>query len=167
MLSEIFSPNRIILDLESATKTDVFGELIEKLDLSVSEYDRQKLLDAVFIRENKMSTNIQPGLAVPHGYCSNVQGVVGAIGFHRTGIEYDYTMLENQSDVPDAAASEPDKDQSKNPVHMFFMLLMDESSREQHLQVFGRLLDLFKSPLFSEIQKAKTPQEAYDLLCCF
>ena len=147
MLSEVFNPSRIKLDLESISKTDVFGELIETIALPDSEFDRQELLDAVTLRESKMNTHILPGVAVPHGYCATVQGIIGAIGFSRTGIEYDCS--------------------DRDPVHLFFMLLMDESSREQHLQVLSRLMELFNSAAFAGIRKAESPQEVYDLLCGF
>jgi len=148
MLSEIFDPRRIKLDLESTTKADVFEELIETITDENSEFDRRELLDAVTMRESKMATIIKPGIAIPHGYSHTINGIIGAIGFSRAGIEYD----------------EVDRD----PVHLFFMLLMDESSREQHLQVFGHLWDLLNSAAFSdEIRKLRTAQEVYSLLSRF
>ena len=147
MLNEIFDPGRIKLDLESTTKTDVFGELIETIALSDCEFNRQDLLEAVTLRENKMSSIIMPGVAIPHGYSTTVQGIIGVIGFSREGIEYDKL--------------------DRNPVHLFIMLLMDESSRDRHLQVLSRLLELLNSAAFAGIQKAETPQEVYKLLCSF
>ena len=147
MLNEVFDPSRIKLDLESTTKIDVLGELIETIALPAAEFSRQELLDAVVLRESKMSTNIMRGVAVPHGYCPAIKGIVGAIGFSRTGIKYDSF--------------------DRDPVHLFFMLLMDESSQEKHLCVLNRLLELFNSTAFSEIWKAQTPQEVYDLLCSY
>ena len=144
MLSEIFTPRHIKLDLESTTKNDVFEELIGTIAAPDSEFDHRELLDAVTMREEKMNTIVLPGVAVPHGYCRNVKGIIGAIGFSRTGIEYDNS--------------------DQNPVHLFFMLLMDESSREQHLQVLSHLLELINSPAFSEIRETGTPQAVYNLL---
>lgn len=144
MLKEVFNPSRIKLDLESTTKTGVFGELIGTIALPNSEFDRQKLLDAVTERESKMSTNILPGIAIPHGYCSSVPNIIGAIGVSRAGIEYD----------------------NKNPVHLFFMLFMGEKSREKHLQVLSELWELLNTRAFAGIRKAKSPEEVYDLLCC-
>ena len=148
MLSEIFTPTHIKLDLESTTKADVFEELIETIADDNAEFDRQELLEAVTMRENKMATIIKPGIAIPHGYSRTISGIIGAIGFSRAGIEYDQIDCD--------------------PVHLFFMLLMDESSREQHLQVFGHLWDLLNSAAFSdEIRKLRTPQEVYSLLSRF
>jgi mannitol/fructose-specific phosphotransferase system IIA component (Ntr-type) len=50
------------------------------------------------------------------------------------------------------------------PVYSVFMLLMGESSRERHLRVLSRLLDLLNSESFAVIQAAKSPREVYDIL---
>jgi len=164
MLNSIFDPGRIKLNLEATTKTDAFAELIETIVVSYSDIDRQELLEAVELRESKMNTNILPGVAVPHGYCPNVHGIIGAVGFSRKGIEFDNVEQSSQSlskgqefrkiDVP-----------LGNRVHLFFLLLMDESSREQHLYVLSRLLEFLNSSAFGGIREAKTPQEVYGLLC--
>jgi mannitol/fructose-specific phosphotransferase system IIA component (Ntr-type) len=44
---------------------------------------------------------------------------------------------------------------------------MDESSREQHLRVLGRLLEMINSAAFGEIRGIESPQEIYSLLCRF
>ena len=145
MLGEIFDPRRINMNLMSRTKIDVLGELVETVKETDSALDKQEMLNAITMRENKMNTIILPGVAIPHGYCTTVHGIIGAIGFSRMGIEFDQ--------------------ESREPVHLFFMLLMDESSREKHLRVFGRLLEVLNSAALSEIQKIATPQELYNLLC--
>ena len=144
MLSEVFSPERIKLNLESTTKTEAFEELVETIAVSGSEFDSQELIDAVNLRENKMNTIIMPGVALPHGYCSGIQGIIGAIGFSGAGIKYD--------------------SQDGKPVHVFIMLLMDQSSREHHLQVLSRLLEMLNSAVFSAIRNAATPEEVYSLI---
>jgi mannitol/fructose-specific phosphotransferase system IIA component (Ntr-type) len=141
-LSDIFGQDRIKLDLESKTKDGVFEELVETITELHPEYDRDEMLEALISRENRMNTAILPGIAVPHGYYNAVGGIVGAIGFSRTGIGYD----------------------SSEPVHAVFMLLMDKSSRERHLLVLSRLLELFNSNFFTAIRSAKSPVEVYDIL---
>ena len=147
MLNEIFDTSRINLDLESTTKTGVFTELIGTIALPDSDFNRQELFDAVILRESKMNTNILPGIAVPHGYCKIDKGAVGAIGFSREGIQYDSG--------------------SRNLVHLFFMLLMDEKSREKDLYILSRLLALLDSEAFAGIRNAKTPSDVYDVLSGF
>ena len=147
MLSEFFHNNRIKLDLESRTKDGVLVELVEIITGSCSDYNKQELLEAVASREGKMTTIIMPGIAVPHGYCNTVRGIIGAIGFSREGIEFD------ESDT--------------SPVHLFFILVMDESSRELNLKVFTRILEMLHSTDLNQISGMASPQELYDLLCRF
>jgi mannitol/fructose-specific phosphotransferase system IIA component (Ntr-type) len=141
-LSDTFGRERIKLDLEGRTKDQVFEELIDVIAESRPEYERREMLDAVILRENLMNTAILPGVAVPHGYYSAVRGIVGALGFSRTGIEYG----------------------SGEPVHAVFMLFMDKLSQERHLGVLSRLLDLLNSKSFAAIQAAENLREVYDVL---
>jgi len=157
MLSDIFNPARIKLNLEGITKTDVFEELIGTFAGSYPEYNSKELLKAVNLRENKMNTVILPGVAVPHGYCTTIDGIMGAIGFSPAGIEYNSPV---QKPVPGEAFL-------RQPVHLFFMLFMDESSQEKHLLVLSRLMDLFNSDAFARIRSMEAPGEVYDLLRCF
>jgi len=145
MLDVIFDPRRINMNLMSRTKSDVLGELVESIKKTDSALDRQELLNAITMRENKMTTIILPGVAVPHGYCSAVHGIIGAVGFSRGGVEFDT--------------------ECRDPVHLFFMLLMDESSCEQHLRVLGRLLEMINSATLNEIRGIESSQEIYELLC--
>ena len=144
MLSDIFRPACIKMNLEGTTRDEVFEELVDIIAVSEPKYKRQKMLEAVITRENKMNTVIFPGIAVPHGYYSGVSGVIGAIGFSREGVEQDYP--------------------GKTPVHLYFMLLMDDKSREHHLQVFIRLLNLIKSPAFEELRRKGNPEDLYNLI---
>lgn len=144
-LSDIFRRELIKLDLESKTKDEVFEELVEAIAGLYPEYDRQEMLETVISRENKMNTAILPGIAVPHGYYNAACGIIGAMGFSRSGIEYD----------------------SLEPVHSVIMLLMDESSREYHLRVLNSLLELLNSQSFAMIQTAGSPQEVHDILYRF
>lgn len=155
MLYEVFSPQRIKLDLEAKTKIDVFEELVKTMASPDSVLDEQALVEAVELRESKMNTIIQPGVAVPHGYSSAVNGIIGAIGFSPAGIEYSIFKREHLPKSETALAK---------PVHLFFLLLMDESSRERHLRVLSRLLELLKSPAFFKIQGTESPEEVYNLL---
>jgi len=164
MLNVIFNPDRIKLNLESTTKTDVFVELIETIAVSHAEFDRQELLEAVKFRESKMNTNILPGVAVPHGYCPTVHGIIGALGFSKQGIEFESGEQESQLRSSNQKINKIEVPLA-NRVHLFFLLLMDESSREQHLYVLSRLLEFLNSTTFGGIREAKTTQDVYRLLC--
>jgi mannitol/fructose-specific phosphotransferase system IIA component (Ntr-type) len=144
-LSDIFRRELIKVDLESKTRDEVFEELVETIIAAYPKFNRQELVDAIRARENRMNTAILPGVAVPHGYCGAVGGIIGALGFSRAGIDYD----------------------CREPVHSVVMLLMDNASPERHLRVLSRLLELLNSRAFAAIQAAASSQEVYDLLYRF
>jgi mannitol/fructose-specific phosphotransferase system IIA component (Ntr-type) len=75
---------------------------------------------AINDRENKMSTGIGSGIAIPHGYSRTISTIAGAIGISKAGIEYD--SLDHK------------------PVHLMIMLVMGEASRENHLSVLNKVL---------------------------
>jgi mannitol/fructose-specific phosphotransferase system IIA component (Ntr-type) len=144
LLSEVFDIQHIKLNLESETKDKAFEELAETIVIQRPELDREEILEAVTLRENQSNTAVLPGVAVPHGYCHSFNGIVGAIGISPAGILY--------------GAGDP------ATVHCIFMVLMGESSRENHLRILGRLLNLFNSQELPGIQTAESPREIYDIL---
>jgi mannitol/fructose-specific phosphotransferase system IIA component (Ntr-type) len=147
LLNEVFDKEHIKLNLESSTKYEAFWELIDTISLFCPQLDRKEMYEAVAAREKQLNTAIMPGIAVPHGYCRTLSGIVGAIGISRTGIAYD----ENGG----------------KPVHCIFMILMGEADREKHLRILSRLLNLIQSQDISKIQSAKNVQEIRDILCRF
>ena len=89
ILGQVFSLESIKVDLQSDNKDEVFEELVEKLLEVCPGLDRNKVLDALIEREQKMSTGIFPGIAVPHARTDMVDRVHGVIGISKKGIDYD------------------------------------------------------------------------------
>ena len=146
MFSEIFPVSNIIVDLESEDKDELFEELVEVLVSAHPEINRAEAMSALKERENKMSTGIMPGIAVPHAISTTVKGVVGAIGISRNGIDYD--SLDGK------------------PVHVVFMLLFSPDETERHLQIMKQFAGLLQyQDLCNDLIKKQTPEEIYDLIC--
>ncbi|AEE17127.1 PTS sugar transporter subunit IIA [Treponema brennaborense] len=148
ILGQVFDPKSVNISLESTDKDEVFEELVESLVAVQPGLNRAEALAAVQEREAKLSTGIGRGVAVPHGICSGVSGVKGAIGISRGGIEYDSL--------------------DKAPVRIIFMLLSGRDECEYHLQVIKRLAQILEDPSFVDIILSKTtPQDVYDTLVRF
>ncbi|MDR0403502.1 MAG: PTS sugar transporter subunit IIA [Treponema sp.] len=145
LLAEVFNKNLIKLDLESRDKDAVFDELVGEILAVKPELDGEEILAAIHDRELKMVTSVAPGVAVPHGYFRGLNGIIGALGFSRRGIEYG--------------------SRDNKPVHLVFMVLLGEGARERHLHVLSRILTFVKSGALSYIGEAESPQKAYDILC--
>ena len=145
-LKQIFSPSSIILNLESTDKDELFEEMVEAVHTFKPEINREEALTSIRERESKMSTGIMHDVAVPHGSCSSIDGVVGAIGISRKGIDYDAL--------------------DKAPVHFVFMLLSNVEETEKHLSALKLLASVLQSPEFiKEIFVKETPQDVYNVLC--
>lgn len=146
LLSKVFNPKAVNIDLQSEDKDEVFEELIEEFVNVNPSLDRTAVLNAVQEREAKMSTGIMPSIAVPHGKTDAVKEVCGAIGVSRTGIDYD--ALDGK------------------PVHLIFMLLSSPENSELHLRVLKRLARILEKPKFYNALMEQTSSDAvYDLIC--
>jgi mannitol/fructose-specific phosphotransferase system IIA component (Ntr-type) len=144
LLSDVFDIRTIKPVLKSTTKRGVFKELIEALRVVYPALDRDTSLRAIQDREHKLNTSIAPRVAVPHGYYLGIDGIVGALGFSETGI--DYGAPDNQ------------------PVYGVFLLLMGDASREKHLGVLHEIMDLINSGGLERLQRAGSPEEIHRML---
>jgi mannitol/fructose-specific phosphotransferase system IIA component (Ntr-type) len=145
ILADVFDKRLIKLDLESTDKDAVFEELAGEISAVKPELRKAETLAAIRDREAKMNTSIASGVALPHGYFPGLNGVIGALGFSRGGIDYGAN--------------------DHKPVHLVFMLLLGEGAREHHLRVLSRIATFVRSGALSYIGEAETPQKVYDILC--
>jgi len=140
-LYEIFTPDLIKIGLEAEDKDEAFEELVDHYCKTKNTSVRDKLLEALWDRESKMSTGIQKGIALPHGKSEVMENVRGILGISRKGIDYD--ALDNQ------------------PVYLLFMLLAPKADSEEHLRILKRLAELLDNPQFyTELLAQNDPQSA-------
>lgn len=146
ILGQVFNEKAIKLNLESEEKDEVLEEMVELLVSVYPSLNRDEILESVISRESKMSTGIKTAIAVPHGKTDAIEGVVGAIGISRTGIDYD--SLDGK------------------PVHLVFMMLSSKGDCEYHLRVLRHLSQVMDSKSFYEdIINQTTAQGVYATLC--
>jgi PTS system fructose-specific IIC component/PTS system nitrogen regulatory IIA component len=134
-LQDLFPPARIKCRLEAEDKAEVFEELV---DLLVSQYrldSRDAILEAIRRREEKMSTGIKRGIAIPHAKTPFTKGVIGVLGISPQGI--DYESLDGK------------------PVHVLFLLVSSEEDAGSHLAVLKKIALLVESPdFYDQVMKA-------------
>ena len=146
VLGSIFSPSQIKVDLESRDKDELFEELVEVFVARNPRVSRSALLDAIRDREDKQSTGIMRGIAIPHGQLDGISSVKGVIGISREGIDYD--SLDG------------------NPVHLVFMLFSSCSSCSFHLGVLQRVATLLQDPEFyPAVLDQPTSEGVYSTIC--
>jgi PTS system fructose-specific IIC component/PTS system nitrogen regulatory IIA component len=146
LLQQVFTPGRIKVGLESEEKDELFEELVEIVASHDNRsFPRAAVLASIREREEKMSTGIKKGIALPHGKTEGVNSLVGAIGISRKGI--DYSALDGE------------------PVYLVFLLVSSPAESELHLRALKRLARLLDDPAFyTELVAAESPERAYQIV---
>jgi mannitol/fructose-specific phosphotransferase system IIA component (Ntr-type) len=141
-LSDLLSPARIKLDLESTDRESVLHELVNHIpELAQQPESRHTLLRALQEREQLHSTAIGDGIALPHSRNALV-GLVDrslvVFGRHAEGIPYG---------APDAL-----------PARLFFLVVAPTVT--QHLAILARLIRLLRDPkLRQSLQTADSAEK--------
>ena len=147
VLSELLSPAAINLDLKSADREPVLGELVNQIpQLAKQPEARQTLLRALQEREQLHSTGIGDGIALPHSRNALVGLVdqpIMVFGRHKQGIPYDAI--------------------DSVPARLFFLLVAPTVT--QHLAILARLGRLLRdSRLRQNLLTADKPERVIALI---
>lgn len=138
-LSAILKPERTV-HLHCTTKEAVLNQLIDLFT------DIPELADAVFKREQLMSTGIGLSIAVPHVRLNSVNELHMAFGVNRTGIS-DYESLDNE------------------PVRIIVLIVAGRDQHTHYLQTLSRVSRLLKNSLIREqLFESKSSEEIYRIV---
>ena len=127
-LMEILSGKSIIVGLKGQSKQEILEELVDALEVGDKITDREKVLEAVFQREEIMSTGIGHGIAIPHGKSEYVKELGGVLGIKTEGVEFD--SLDGQ------------------PTFIFFLLVSPMDVSGPHIKALARISRLLKGEDF-------------------
>jgi fructose-specific phosphotransferase system IIA component len=132
-LKHVLTEDVIELDLKGSGKQEIIEELLDILMRTGKVSDREDALAQLLAREQKMSTGIQFGVAIPHAKTRAVKELVACIGIKREGV--DFAALDGkQSDLFIMTLSST----NRTGPHVQFlaeisMVLKDEQARERIL----------------------------------
>lgn len=144
MLTSLFAPDAVALDLTGPTQDAVLAELVALLELDLADSSLlQKMLKR---RESLGSTGVGRGVAIPHTRCALVGGLRLAFGRLPAGIPW--AAIDNR------------------PVHFFFLIVAPplEVSNE-YLPVLGRIAQFVKEPDVPErLAGLQSPEDFFELL---
>jgi len=147
-LKDFLLPEFIKVNLKAEDKDEAFKELTAHYCKTVNLTSYSKILDAIVKREEKMSTGIHKGIAVPHCQTDAVKKLCGALGISKKGVQYD--SLDGE------------------PVHLLFMFIFPVNDTQEHLLLLKHLAQLIELPKFQiELQSQKDSQSAFNVLCKF
>lgn len=87
-LKKLLGPANVYLELNAESKKGVIEEIIDRLENAGMIKNKAEALKAVIEREEKMSTGMNNGVAIPHGKTDSVSELVAAVALKKTGIEF-------------------------------------------------------------------------------
>jgi fructose PTS system EIIBC or EIIC component len=127
-VSELLNEKNILTDFSSESKNDIINELIDLLKQDKRVIDIEEIRKCVFDREEKMSTGVGKGFAIPHGKTNSVTDIVAAFGKSKKPIEYN--SLDGE------------------PVHLVFLLVGKETLLAKHIKLLSRISRLMNTEEF-------------------
>jgi fructose-specific phosphotransferase system IIA component len=131
--------------LVSKDKPDVLRELVQILKDAGEIDDFDTALKDVQIREDKMSTGLEKGIAVPHAKSEAVSNLKLAIGIAPEGIDFD--------------------SMDKEPSKLFFLLLAPPGQSGPHVEALAEIAKLANSTSFCKaLINADNAQEVVELM---
>jgi len=125
-LASLLSTDTVKVPLEAVDKEEAIAELLELLVRSGQVADRDALLDALYEREQKGSTGIGAGVAIPHAKHEGLEGVALAVGASPDGIEFDAA--------------------DGRPVHLVFLVVAEAHNPGPNVEVLADIGGLMQVP---------------------
>jgi len=141
----VLDTDMIALHLSGVTKDEIIDELIDIAMKSGKVKDRDAAKTSVLERENRMSTGMKHGIAIPHGKTSAVSELVACVGV--SDKEVDFEALDHKG------------------CKIYIMTLSPPEKTGPHLQFLAEVSMLFRSEEKRQaILAASTAQEVLDIL---
>ena len=88
MLKDGLDPACIRLELAASSRDAAIAELIGLIHAKHHLRNPEEALRVVMEREQKMSTSLESGIAVPHGKVASVDRLLVAVGLKKKGIDF-------------------------------------------------------------------------------
>lgn len=144
LLSELLTPDRVVMPLASSDKKAVIAELTRHLT-ERSGGDYAEVLRAVQEREAGGSTGFGFGVAIPHARSPEVRELSLVCGVSPSPVPFDSIDGE--------------------PVRLFFLIVGPDASAGQHVKLLSRIARLVRREnLRQRLCEAETPDEFYSVL---
>jgi len=124
-LKTVLNKDTVCLHLKGTTKEAIINELLDILVAARKIDDRAAALTAILEREQKMSTGMKHGIAIPHGKSPTINDLVACIGVSDEAV--DFGALDHE------------------PCRIFIMTLSPVEKTGPHLQFLAEISLLFKS----------------------
>ncbi len=145
-LSDLLKPEFVRIGLKMSLKEEILLELASFIANTHPSVNQKEAYRALLDREQKGSTGISQGLAVPHGRSSEVKGMHLVVVYDPKGKDFDSS--------------------DGNLSHLFFTVVAaDTYSPHEQLEILRIVAEIYeKTDLKERIRTVQTSQELFSLL---
>src|SRR6056297_2508544 len=144
-VNEFINQNLIKMDLVSEDKDSVIKELIEIMAKNDVITDKEEVIKKAMEREEKGTTGVGKGVAIPHVKSDAVKRPAVAFGRSDKGIDYG--------------------SMDEKPSYLFFLITVPEESHDEHLKLLAKLSrNLVHDDFRDSLLEAKNEEEVMGIL---
>ncbi|MGL4388370.1 MAG: PTS sugar transporter subunit IIA [Brevinema sp.] len=145
MLKDILNDYAFSLGINSTEKNAIIDEMATFFT-SVYKIDKNLVYDALWAREEKGSTGLGKGLAIPHARVKGIGSIKVAVFYSKEGRDF------NAYD--------------KLPTHLFFVAMIDEdASPQESLEMLKMIVETSENKnLIDSLQNISSPEELKDIV---
>ena len=145
MLDKIITRDRVKIGLSDLDKWTVIEDLADLIAAGDQAGDRETLLNDTLDREQKGSTGIGKGIAIPHARTTGVSDLIGALGISRGGIDFEAEDGE--------------------PCHLIFLILAPANESTRYLKALSAVACIGKDKeLMTRLTSASSSDEVISIL---
>ncbi|BBM51980.1 PTS transporter subunit IIA-like nitrogen-regulatory protein PtsN [Leptotrichia trevisanii] len=144
---EYLVPERVKLNLEGKTKTQIIKEMAQLFVKSgvLDSEDLEEFVKEINEREKLTPTGMQDGIAIPHARTPLVKKLSLALGISGEGVDFE------------SMDGEPSK--------LIFMIAAPEETKKEHLDLLAEISKLsYEEELVEQIENVKTVEEIFEKL---
>jgi len=139
-ISQLLSPNRVLVDSSVGSKKRLLEQLSDMLVSGSSDLDAAQVFNSLLARERLGGTGLGHGVALPHGRLSGLERTLAAFIHCAEGVDFD---------APD-----------QQPVDLVFALAVPEQAADEHLDLLAQLAGMCRDPGQREALRAARSGEA-------
>lgn len=141
-----YTNEELISIIKSKKKKDILLKLINSICKNKELNNKKDIKEAIFHREELMSTGIGLGIAVPHARIKGIKDLIMAVGICKEGIK-DYGTIDNI------------------PVNIVVLIVAGEGQHKTYIKVLSLIVSKLKqSEIREKIIKAANEKELYEIL---
>ncbi len=145
VLANVITEATVKLDVSGVDKWTLIEDLVDLVARCGRASDREALLAAVIEREERGSTGLERGIAIPHARAEGVDGVTGALAVSRDGIDFDSA--------------------DGGPAHLIFLIVAAPQESTRYLKTLSAITVIGKSESRrSRLISASSPGEVISVL---